>query len=98
MKLAVSILAAASLLAGTVIASAESNAVDKTPGHQMQERGSVKGSPGASGYAPGQRMQERGSKSGSPGASGYAPGQQTTGSGHRSPRGTTDMGDEGHRR
>ncbi|BBC01967.1 hypothetical protein M2192_003825 [Bradyrhizobium elkanii USDA 61] len=50
----------------------------KSPGHEMQDRGSKKGSPGASG-APGQEMQAKGSKSGSPGASGYAPGQ-TTGS------------------
>lgn len=51
----------------------------KTPGHQMQAKGSKKGSPGASGYAPGHQMQAKGSKKGSPGASGYAPGQ-TTGS------------------
>jgi hypothetical protein len=51
----------------------------KTPGHEMQERGSQNGSPGASGYAPGQDMQAKGSKNGSPGASGYAPGQ-TSGS------------------
>jgi hypothetical protein len=46
----------------------------KTPGHEMQEKGSKKGSPGASGYAPGQKMQAKGSKKGDPGASGYAPG------------------------
>ena len=51
----------------------------KTPGHEMQTKGSKKGSPGASGYSPGHEMQARGSKKGSPGASGYAPGQ-TTGS------------------
>ena len=47
---------------------------------QMQEKGSVKGSPGASGYAPGQQMQEKGSVKGTTGASGYAPGHATTGS------------------
>jgi hypothetical protein len=51
----------------------------KTPGHEMQEKGSKTGSPGASGYAPGQEMQAKGSKRGEPGASGYAPGQ-TSGS------------------
>ena len=53
--------------------------VDKAPGHEMQEKGSKTGSPGASGYAPGQEMQAKGSKKGEPGASGYAPGQ-TSGS------------------
>jgi len=51
------------------------------PGQQMQEKGSVKGSTGASGYAPGQQMQQKGSVKGTTGASGYAPGQtkDTTG-------------------
>jgi hypothetical protein len=49
----------------------------------MQDRGSKKGSPGASGYAPGHEMQAKGAKKGSPGASGYAPGQ-TTGSNTKS--------------
>ena len=54
----------------------------------MQDKGSVRGQPGASGYAPGQRMQDKGSKPGQPGASGYAPGQQdsTSGQGTRSGR------------
>jgi len=101
MKFALSILAAASLLAGTAIANAEGNTTNKAPGQQMQERGSAKDAPGASGYAPGQKMQERGSRNGSPGASGYAPGHSTTGSGNRTPsRGTTDtdMGGDSHRR
>jgi hypothetical protein len=51
-----------------------------TPGHEMQEKGSVKGSPGASGYTPGHQMQEKGSVKGTTGASGYAPGHTTTGS------------------
>ncbi|WFU76387.1 MULTISPECIES: hypothetical protein [unclassified Bradyrhizobium] len=49
----------------------------KTPGHEMQTKGSKKGQPGASGYAPGHDMQAMGSKKGHPGASGYAPGQTT---------------------
>lgn len=49
------------------------------PGQQMQEKGSVKGTTGASGYAPGQQMQEKGSVQGTTGASGYAPGNATTG-------------------
>lgn len=49
----------------------------KTPGHEMQAKGSKKGHPGASGYAPGHEMQAMGSKKGHPGASGYAPGQTT---------------------
>ena len=50
------------------------------PGDQMQDKGSVKGSPGASGYAPGHEMQKKGSVKGTEGASGYAPGRSTTGS------------------
>ena len=50
------------------------------PGLQMQDKGSVNGSAGASGYAPGQKMQEKGSVKGTTGASGYAPGHATTGS------------------
>jgi hypothetical protein len=49
----------------------------------MQNKGSVTGSPGASGYAPGQKMQDKGSKPGTTGASGYAPGHSTSGSGDR---------------
>ena len=69
-------LAAAGLLAGaSAVAFAQTS-----PGLQMQEKGSVKGSAGASGYAPGQQMQEKGSVKGTTGASGYAPGHATTGS------------------
>jgi hypothetical protein len=60
----------------------------------MQDKGSVPGQSGASGYAPGQQMQEKGSKSGQPGASGFAPGQQspdTTGRGGDADKGS--MGD-----
>jgi hypothetical protein len=77
MKLAIA-LSTAALIASAPAVFAQ-GASSKTPGHEMQERGSKNGSPGASGYAPGQEMQAKGSKNGSPGASGYAPGQ-TSGS------------------
>jgi len=78
MKLATIALSTAALIASapTVFAQGSSG---KAPGQEMQQKGSVTGSPGASGYAPGQEMHAKGSKSGSPGASGYAPGQ-TSGS------------------
>src|SRR5262249_23628884 len=79
------IVAAAGLLIGTTaLGYAQSSTQDLAPGQRMQDRGSVPGHPGASGYAPGQRMHEKGSKAGEPGASGYAPGRQapeTTGRG-----------------
>ena len=78
MRLAIITLSTVAILAAAPIAYAQ-GVTNKTPGHEMQEKGSKKGSPGASGYAPGQEMQAKGSKKGSPGASGYAPGQ-TTGS------------------
>lgn len=49
------------------------------PGQQMQDKGSVKGTTGASGYAPGQKMQDKGSVKGTTGASGYAPGHASDG-------------------
>jgi hypothetical protein len=83
-----SIAAAAGLLiATTALGHAQSSGQrmpDSTPGQKMQDRGSVSGQPGASGYTPGHRMQEKGSRAGEPGASGYAPGHQapsTTGRG-----------------
>ncbi len=96
----IAMIAAAALLAGLSAASAQSvNAgagVDagvsaKTPGHQMQTKGSVKGTTGASGYAPGQKMQQKGSVKGTTGASGYAPGQ-TTGSGNTGAGGSANVG------
>jgi len=67
-------LAAAGLLAGsTALAVAQSSTSEKTPGHEMQRKGSVKGEPGASGYSPGDKMHDKGSVTGHPGASGYAP-------------------------
>jgi hypothetical protein len=68
-----SIAAAAGLLIGsTVIGYAQSTTQDRAPGQRMQDKGSVPGEPGASGYSPGNRMQDKGSKPGQPGASGYA--------------------------
>ena len=83
-----SIAAAAGLLIATsALGHAQSSGQrmpDSTPGQKMQDRGSVSGQPGASGYTPSHRMQEKGSRAGAPGASGYAPGHQepsTTGRG-----------------
>ncbi len=81
MKHAIIALSAVCLLASAPVAFAQAVS-SKTPGHEMQAKGSKKGTHGASGYAPGHEMQARGSKRGSPGASGYAPGQ-TTGSSSR---------------
>ena len=67
------------MFAGTALANAQ-GASEKTPGDQMQDKGSAKGSPGASGYSPGHEMQKKGSVKGTEGASGYAPGRSTTGS------------------
>ena len=80
MKLSTAIVAATTLFATTALVSAE-GVSDKSPGHEMQTKGSVTGTTGASGYAPGQQMQDKGSVQGTTGASGYAPGHQTTGAG-----------------
>ena len=73
---ALKIVTAAALVSISCSAAlAQSSTRENTPGDKMQDRGSVKGQPGASGYAPGHLMQEKGSKPGEPGASGYAPGQ-----------------------
>ena len=64
-----SIVATVLLIGTTALGYAQSSTQDRAPGQRMQERGSVPGHPGASGYAPGQRMHERGSKAGEPGAS-----------------------------
>lgn len=69
MKYALLIAATALLASPSAFAQGSSS-----PGQQMQDRGSVPGSPGASGYAPGQQMQDKGSVKGTTGASGYAPG------------------------
>ena len=82
MKTKIIALSAAVLMA-TAPAVFAQGVSSKTPGHEMQQKGSKKGQPGASGYAPGHEMQAKGSKKGSPAASGYAPGQ-TTGSNTKS--------------
>jgi hypothetical protein len=79
MKIATTMLIVGALFAGTALANAQ-GVPEKTPGDQMQDKGSVKGSPGASGYSPGHEMQKKGSVKGTSGASGYAPGRSTTGS------------------
>jgi hypothetical protein len=79
---------AAGLLLGTsTIVLAQNSTPNRTPGHEMQQKGSYRGQPGASGYSPGHEMQRKGSRRGEPGASGYAPGRETTGS-----SGTTGAG------
>ena len=73
--LALKIVTAAALVSISCEAAlAQSSTRENTPGDKMQDKGSVKGHPGASGYAPGHLMQEKSSKTGEPGASGYAPG------------------------
>ncbi|MDP4001943.1 hypothetical protein [Methylobacterium sp. NEAU K] len=46
----------ATLALGGSAFAAEQGASSRTPGHEMQDRGSKAGSPGASGYAPGHEM------------------------------------------
>jgi hypothetical protein len=78
------IAAAAGLLFGSCVSGfAQNSTPERTPGDKMQDKGSVKGSPGRSGDAPGQPMKEKGSVKGTTGASGYAPGRDTTGAGVR---------------
>jgi hypothetical protein len=63
------------LIGSLATATAQGPSEKMAPGQQMQDKGSVPGQPGASGYAPGQQMKDQGSVPGQPGASGYAPGQ-----------------------
>ena len=87
MRKFISILASAGLLISSMTpALAQSPTSKRSPGHQMQQKGSVSGHPGASGYAPGHVMQQKGSKKGFPGASGWTPSHNapsTTGQGTR---------------
>ncbi|MEE7502017.1 hypothetical protein ACLBXO_05985 [Methylobacterium sp. C33D] len=53
----------ATLALGGSALAAEQGASSKTPGHEMQDRGSRAGSPGASGYAPGHEMKSGGMES-----------------------------------
>jgi hypothetical protein len=81
MKLATTLVVVGALIAGPTLANAAAASVSaNTPGHKMKVKGSVKGSPGASGYAPGHRMQAKAKASvkGKTGASRYAPGHSTT--------------------
>jgi hypothetical protein len=80
MKFSVLVPALAAGLAFALPASAQQ---PTAPGQQLQDKGSVKGSPGASGYAPGQQMQDKGSVKGTTGASGYAPGHQDKSTGQK---------------
>jgi hypothetical protein len=82
MKTKIIALSAAVLMA-TAPAVFAQGVSSKTPGQEMQQKGSKKGEPGASGYTAGHQKHAKGSKKGSPGASGYAPGQ-TTGSSTKS--------------
>jgi hypothetical protein len=80
MKIATTMFVVGALFAGTALANA-AGVSEKTPGDQMQDnKGSLKGSPGASGYSPGHEMQKKDSLKGTKGegASGYAPGHSTT--------------------
>ncbi len=52
--------AAAILLGSFGVGWAAEKSEKMSPGHEMQERGSVQGQPGASGYAPGHEMKEHG--------------------------------------
>ena len=70
------LVAAGLFAASTGLALAQSSTPNRTPGHEMQNKGSVKGEPGASGYSPGDQMHDKGPAKGSPGASGYAPGHK----------------------
>ena len=49
-------LVAATTLTGGAMAAEQNGASARSPGHEMQDHGSRKGSPGASGYAPGHEM------------------------------------------
>ena len=64
-RLTIAAASAAALLLGSFgvgLAAEQGGGPSKmSPGHEMQEHGSVKGQPGASGYAPGHEMKERGS-------------------------------------
>jgi hypothetical protein len=51
--------AAALLAAASTSGPAQARDEKTTHGHEMQEKGSVKGHPGASGYSPGHEMQKK---------------------------------------
>ncbi|AWN49128.1 hypothetical protein DK419_24530 [Methylobacterium terrae] len=59
-QITITLLAATTLVGGAWLGGASAagqyGASARSPGHEMQDRGSRKGSPGASGYAPGHEM------------------------------------------
>lgn len=57
------IIVLATLAFGGSALAAEQGASSRSPGHEMQDRGSRAGSPGASGYAPGHEMKSGGMES-----------------------------------
>lgn len=69
-KFALALFASAAMLVAVPAVAQQATA----PGQRMHDKGSVKGTTGASGYAPGHKMQDKGSVKGTTGASGYAPG------------------------
>lgn len=79
MKITIIALTAAAAIAAAPAVLAQ-GVSSKTPGHEMQQTGSKKGEPGASGYSPGHKMHHAKaskSKKAHRGASSYAPGQTT---------------------
>lgn len=55
-NLTIAVLASLALTGAALAAEQTGGASSKSPGHEMQEKGSKAGSPGASGYAPGHEM------------------------------------------
>lgn len=59
-QITIALMAATMLVGGAWVGGAsateQNGASARSPGHEMQDRGSRKGSPGASGYAPGHEM------------------------------------------
>ncbi|KMO20030.1 hypothetical protein [Methylobacterium platani] len=59
-QITIALVAATALMGGIgmsgAFAAEQNGASARSPGHEMQDRGSMKGSPGASGYAPGHEM------------------------------------------
>ena len=76
MKKAMIALSAAALMVTAPVAFAQ-GVSSKTPGQEMQAKGSKAGEPGASSHTPGHKKMAKHSKKSHPGASSYAPGQTT---------------------
>lgn len=86
MKVSIITVAAVALIASSPLAfAAKGGAKVNAPGQEMQTRGSVTGSPGASGYAPGHLKQKARVRS----ASRYAPGHVKKNAAHVRVRATT---------